>query len=430
MVIFCTNCGAKLDDEDNFCTNCGTKVVNSNTNEKYTSLQTTRDNREIKRAKKELKKICGGFRINKTYLNELKRHGIVNHYYRKEGFIDKEFASDSIKKQAEKEIESGQLKSGNVANRMNELILDYKNNLEKEKKIIEEVFESKDIQIKIKKNNIPESQLNSIKQNLQHTKIEAKDETSIKEEIRSNLMIQLEKEGEILEKNYLLENRVKYVENRIKNSYPHIKLTSFEKNHINDIKLHGDSNQIKDELNTIASNIINEHVQVGEYDFAGMLIEEGRFKSVGSVVTYPKPVTKESSKTSNVFLKIFDGKIKIVGSEIKPFFSLSTGRDMTIFFTNITSINYSNERFGEIYLDLNNQTRLTLRKYEKDEKYLKEFYNLLYKAWEKFKNEENSSINKNEISPADELMKYAELYEKGLLSEEEFNAMKKKLLDL
>ena len=71
-----------------------------------------------------------------------------------------------------------------------------------------------------------------------------------------------------------------------------------------------------------------------------------------------------------------------------------------------------------------------MRKYEKDEKYLKEFYNLLYKAWEKFKNEENSSINKNEISPADELMKYAELYEKGLLSEEEFNAMKKKLLDL
>ena len=37
---------------------------------------------------------------------------------------------------------------------------------------------------------------------------------------------------------------------------------------------------------------------------------------------------------------------------------------------------------------------------------------------------------KNHSSNADELMKYAELYEKGLLTEEEFNAMKKKLLGL
>ena len=35
-----------------------------------------------------------------------------------------------------------------------------------------------------------------------------------------------------------------------------------------------------------------------------------------------------------------------------------------------------------------------------------------------------------QVSVADELMKYGELYEKGLLTEEEFNAMKKKLLGL
>ena len=41
-----------------------------------------------------------------------------------------------------------------------------------------------------------------------------------------------------------------------------------------------------------------------------------------------------------------------------------------------------------------------------------------------------SSTHKNEVTSADELMKYAELYEKGLLSEDEFNAIKKKLLQL
>ena len=44
---------------------------------------------------------------------------------------------------------------------------------------------------------------------------------------------------------------------------------------------------------------------------------------------------------------------------------------------------------------------------------------------------ENSTSNAEPItSNADELMKYAELYEKGLLTEEEFNTMKKKLLGL
>ena len=30
MVVFCTNCGTKLDDDDAFCMNCGTKVYNIN----------------------------------------------------------------------------------------------------------------------------------------------------------------------------------------------------------------------------------------------------------------------------------------------------------------------------------------------------------------------------------------------------------------
>ena len=51
--------------------------------------------------------------------------------------------------------------------------------------------------------------------------------------------------------------------------------------------------------------------------------------------------------------------------------------------------------------------------------------------YEKFINEKNVSntvqINQ-ETSNADELLKYAELYKQGLLSEEEFEAKKKELL--
>lgn len=80
-----------------------------------------------------------------------------------------------------------------------------------------------------------------------------------------------------------------------------------------------------------------------------------------------------------------------------------------------------------------NNRRFKLIANTEDEKSLEEFYKLLNNAWTKFKNNDNrtdSSVNKSDVSAADELMKYAELYEKGLLSEDEFNAIKKKLLQL
>ena len=47
----------------------------------------------------------------------------------------------------------------------------------------------------------------------------------------------------------------------------------------------------------------------------------------------------------------------------------------------------------------------------------------------KIKNFRNNQ-NKNQISSADELIKYSELLEKGLISKEEFDELKKKLLGL
>ena len=61
----------------------------------------------------------------------------------------------------------------------------------------------------------------------------------------------------------------------------------------------------------------------------------------------------------------------------------------------------------------------------------KETVDEVQQRYEKFINEKNVSntvqINQ-ETSNADELLKYAELYKQGLLSEEEFEAKKKELL--
>ena len=66
---------------------------------------------------------------------------------------------------------------------------------------------------------------------------------------------------------------------------------------------------------------------------------------------------------------------------------------------------------------------------------LKDFESL-HQAWLDYNNPHNKEpssekeVTETQVSTADELMKYAELYEKGLLTEEEFTALKKKLLGL
>ena len=60
-------------------------------------------------------------------------------------------------------------------------------------------------------------------------------------------------------------------------------------------------------------------------------------------------------------------------------------------------------------------------------------YELINNKWNEFKenqhNTKNSSSEKSQ-SNADELIKYADLYEKGLITEEEFNTLKQKLIGI
>ena len=128
MANFCTNCGTRIRKEDNFCTNCGTKIDKSDIKQDNHLLKPSPDSIEKTKAKKELKRVVGGKLLyNKTFSNELLENGldIVN-------------TGKAIRQQVEKEIDSGQIKSGGVELRVSQLIHEYKIKTEEENKKLAE----------------------------------------------------------------------------------------------------------------------------------------------------------------------------------------------------------------------------------------------------------------------------------------------------
>lgn len=185
MANFCTNCGTKLRKDDNFCTNCGTKIDKSDVEQYNPSLNQYSDSIEKKKAKKELKRVAGGkWGYNKTFANALLENG-----------LDIVRDGKAIRQQVEKEIDSGQIKSGGVEFRVNQLIIEYKLKKEEEKKklkAIDEIFESAEIKLEISKSNIDQMHVTSIKDSLKN-KIIDNEENMSEEEIRYFIKIELEK---------------------------------------------------------------------------------------------------------------------------------------------------------------------------------------------------------------------------------------------
>jgi len=194
MVIFCTNCGNKLDDDDAFCTKCGAKVDDYNDNENKSLFKSIQDDMDKKKAKKELKKLMGGGLLsNSNFSIKLAQNGL--------DFKDKQ----AIRNQLEKEIDAGQIRSGYVENRGNEILDEYITKADEQRnqrnEYIKELFESDAIKSKIEEFGISESEAISIKHSLQNKSIN-KNEKVVKGEIKYDIITELEKERD---KNNLLK---------------------------------------------------------------------------------------------------------------------------------------------------------------------------------------------------------------------------------
>ena len=185
MVNFCTNCGAKLRRNANFCTNCGTKIVQSDMKPHNVSLNPYYDDMEKNVAKEELKRVVGGRLVfNKSFCDVLVGNG-----------LDIIITGRAIRQQVEKEIDSGQIKVGEVQIRVNQLILEYKIKKEeanKKLRMIDEIFESEEIKLEISKNNIDRKHIIPIKDSLK-SKLIDKEEDMSEEEIKDFIKKELYK---------------------------------------------------------------------------------------------------------------------------------------------------------------------------------------------------------------------------------------------
>ena len=128
---------------------------------------------------------------------------------------------------------------------------------------------------------------------------------------------------------------------------------------------------------------------------------------------------------NTAYVIIYESYIEIVKESV---FIKSDMGHRKVYYDNITSIDY--DKRGKFHLS--NSVMINTKSGERSIqlKYVQEqYYNLLLSYFEEYiENKHNQISNSQPISPADELMKYAQLYKDGLLTREEFEAKKKELL--
>ena len=108
----------------------------------------------------------------------------------------------------------------------------------------------------------------------------------------------------------------------------------------------------------------------------------------------------------------------------------------TVLFQDVTSIDLDlGITYNYIVLTMAGSPGVILQQYDK--KQIQKFYDLLHYKFQTFKTDfNNNNANNNQIhvsspvSDTDELLKWHELKEKGVITEEEFEAKKKQILGL
>ena len=214
MANFCTNCGTRLEKDYKFCTNCGTRIDDSDV--KQNGYPVMSDSEEIKKAKKELKRVIGGrLTYNQEFLKALSDNGIDTVHNRL-----------AIRQQVMEEIESGEIKTGGVEYRVYQLILEYKTRSEKEKedemkrlKLIVEILDCEEITSQIRKNKNNPTYVSSMKAKLKEMLI-SKKEIAGEYEIRQFIKNELKKEKEKEIKARQEEKKARILEEITKNTTP------------------------------------------------------------------------------------------------------------------------------------------------------------------------------------------------------------------
>lgn len=132
----------------------------------------------------------------------------------------------------------------------------------------------------------------------------------------------------------------------------------------------------------------------------------------------------------DAIVTIFDDKITI--KKIGMFSKMDKGTK-TVLFQDITSIDLDlGITYNYIVLTMAGSPGITLQ--QNNKRQIQKFYDLLHYKFQSFKTKGNENINQNNVvstvSDTDELLKWHDLKEKGVITEEEFEAKKKQILGL
>lgn len=141
--------------------------------------------------------------------------------------------------------------------------------------------------------------------------------------------------------------------------------------------------------------------------------------------------TEKVTNTQDALVTVFDDRINI--KKIGMFSKMDKGTK-TVLFQDVTSIDLDlGITSNYIVLTMAGSPGVTIQHY--NQKQIQKFYDLLYYKFQTFKTNLINNYNtpkpvNSTVSDTDELLKWHELKEKGVITEEEFEAKKKQILGL
>lgn len=187
---------------------------------------------------------------------------------------------------------------------------------------------------------------------------------------------------------------------------------------------------IPERINQILSQYANpEKIEKKNKKIQRELVKAGVEDRDFSCVLYEERRSGFNNKKENLVKGFcYVNEDKLVIKKLSFFKSRDLG-DKVIPYGNINAIDYDKQVVGRtsgIVISVSGFKPIVLQG-ATDEN-----FQLLNDAWLNFNKKSNESVQiveTNTLTNADELLKYAELYEKGLLTDEEFAAMKKKIIE-